>query len=72
MIEAIKRNNFIGLAEHGGGHGYFILPVEEDFAIDNFTVSLRIGEGHGYFILPIFIVEIERIILNKYPVLSTG
>jgi hypothetical protein len=54
--------NFIELAEHREGHGYFILPATQDF---NFTVSLRIGEGHGYFILPILIVEMESIVLNK-------
>lgn len=57
-----EKFNFIGLAEHREGHGYFILPVIKDV---NFTVSLRIGEGHGYFILPMLIVEMEFIVLNK-------
>ena len=57
-----EKFNFIGLAEHREGHGYFICELSETF---NFTVSLRIGEGHGYFILPMLIVEMKPIFLNK-------
>lgn len=44
MIKHEKEFNFIGLAEHREGHGYFILPATKTLKrdIDNFTVSLRI------------------------------
>jgi hypothetical protein len=67
VIKYEEKFNFIGLAEHEEGHGYFILPATQDVekGMDNFTVSLRKEEEHGYFILPIVIVETEHIILNK-------
>jgi len=30
MIRSAKKDNFIGLAEHREGHGYFILPATQD------------------------------------------
>ena len=47
MIKYEEEFNFIGLAEYGEGHGYFILAATQDFkkCIDNFTVSLRIERG---------------------------